>query len=68
LDVNRHQLPFGQHQNGQTKQRQQLASVLGEAAIASLLVFEQILHPMKRVLGSGANTRLGMPSMAAQGG
>ena len=55
-----HQSPLGQHQIGQTKQRQQLGSVLGQATIAALPVLEQILHHMKRVLDLGADVRLGM--------
>ena len=60
MGVNRHQSPLGQYQVGQAKQRQQLGSILGQATIACLLVLEQILHHMKRVLDLGADTRLGM--------
>ena len=55
-----HQSSLGQHQIGQTKQCQQLRCVLGHAAIASLPVFEQVLHHMKRMLDLGTDTRLGM--------
>ena len=55
-----HQSPLSQHQIGQTKQRQQLGGVFGQATIACLPVLEQILHDMKRVLDLGADARLGM--------
>jgi hypothetical protein len=44
-----HQSPLGQQQIYQTKQRQQLHGILGYTSIVSLLMFEQILRPIKRI-------------------
>jgi hypothetical protein len=60
LGITGHQLPLGQHQISQAKQRQQLRGVLGQAAIAGLLMLEQILHHMKWMLDLSADTRLGV--------
>ena len=51
--MNRQQLLFGDHQIGQTEQAEQLRVVLGQTLVAGLLVPEQVLDDVERVLDLG---------------
>jgi hypothetical protein len=56
--MNGQQLLLGNHQVGQTEQAQQLRVVLGQPLVAGLLVPEQVLDDVKRVLYFGADAGL----------
>jgi hypothetical protein len=53
--------PLGDHDVGQAEQAEQLRLVLGQPLIARLLVTEQVLDDMRRMLDLGTNA---WPSVA----
>ena len=50
--------PLGDQQIGQTKQREELRRVLGQALVANLLQTKEVFNDVERVLNLGANLRL----------
>ena len=55
LGLHAQQFVFRKHQIGQPKQAEHLRFVLGQALVARLLVLEQVLDHMERMLHSGSN-------------
>lgn len=57
--INRALASFRQHQIGQPKQAEELRLVLAQSLVANLLLAEETLDDMKRVLNLGPDAGLG---------
>ena len=60
------QRPLGDDEIGQTEQAEQLRVVLRQALVADLLVTEQVLDHVERVLDLGANAGLQLLGLLEQ--